>query len=136
MRRAITIAFFLSSAFYLLFAHSLHLAVAALCVMGAHAGGSIQWTFSTTLLQMSAENRFLGRVFSIEQALVMLTISASTYLTGWGIDRAGLTARQMASLLGLAFILPGLMWIVAERRLKTVSEEMEAAPVARTEPAD
>jgi MFS family permease len=136
MRRAITIAFFLSSAFYLLFAHSPFLAVAALCVMGAHAGGSIQWTFSTTLLQMSAENRFLGRVFSIEQALVMLTISASTFLTGWGIDRAGLTARQMASLLGLAFIIPGLMWIIAERRLKTVSEERETAPVARTEPAD
>lgn len=136
MRHAITIAFFVSSAFYLMFAHSPHLAVASLCVMGAHAGGSIQWTFSTTLLQMSAENRFLGRVFAIEQALVMLVISASTYLTGWGIDRAGLSARQMATLLGLAFIIPGLMWLIAERKLKIESEEAETAPIVTVEPAD
>ncbi|MEW6209381.1 MAG: MFS transporter [Acidobacteriota bacterium] len=136
MRRAITIAFFLSSAFYLMFAHSPYLAVAALCVMGAHAGGSIQWTFSTTLLQMTAENRFLGRVFAIEQALVMLVISASTFLTGWGIDHAGLSARQMATVLGLSFIIPGLMWMIAERKLKAVSEEAEPQTVARTESAD
>jgi predicted MFS family arabinose efflux permease len=117
MRRAITVAFFVAGIFYLLFAGSPGLVFALIFVIGAHAGGSIQWVFSTTLLQLAVPNRFLGRVFALEMALLTLTMSVSTYLTGWGIDHAGLSARQMAMLLGLAFMIPGVGWYLLQRWL-------------------
>jgi MFS family permease len=128
MRRAITVAFFLSAAFYSMFALSPMLIVAALFVVGAHAGGSIQWVFSTTLLQMTVPDKFLGRVFALEMALLTLTMSASTYLTGYGLDYAGLGPRQMAAILGLAFLIPGTLWLVLQRRL----DRGEAAPSIQT----
>jgi predicted MFS family arabinose efflux permease len=117
MRRAISVAFFLSGAFYLLFANSPVLAVALICVIGAHSGGSIQWVFSTTLLQMSVPDRFLGRVFALEMALLTLTMSVSTYVTGWGVDYPGLGARRMATVMGLAFMAPGFVWLALQKWL-------------------
>ena len=114
MRQAISVAFFVSTAFYLLFAHSPMLAVALICVVGAHSGGSIQWVFSSTLLQMTVPDKFLGRVFALEMALLTLTMSVSTYVTGWGVDYPGLGARRMATVLGLAFMVPGIAWLMLQ----------------------
>jgi predicted MFS family arabinose efflux permease len=137
MRRAITVAFFVSALFYLLFAHSPVLAVAIFFVIGAHAGGSIQWVFSTTLLQLSVSDRFLGRVFALELAFVTLTMSLSTYLTGYGLDYAHLSPRTMASILGLAFMIPGIVWFFAERWLNgdEAAQSRQAHPIIETEPA-
>ena len=138
MRRAISVAFFLSMAFYLMFAYSPVLAVALLCVIGAHAGGSIQWVFSTTLLQMTVPDRFLGRVFALEMALLTLTMSVSTYVTGWGVDYPGLGARRMATILGLAFAIPGIGWLMLQRWLDRGESagcaypQMEVEPVTET----
>jgi predicted MFS family arabinose efflux permease len=115
MKGTITFAFLLSSAFYLLFASASSLPLAILCVIGAHAGGSIQWVYSTTLLQVSAENRFLGRVFALDMALVTLSMSLSTYLTGYGLDHAGISARGMATILGFVFIVPAVVWFLIQR---------------------
>lgn len=115
MRRAIGAAFVVSSVFYLLFAQSPIFAVALMCVVGAHSGGSIQWVYSTTLLQMSVEDKFLGRVFALDMALVTLAMSVSTYATGWGLDHLGLRPRTMAMLLGLAFLIPGAVWLCLQR---------------------
>ena len=117
MRRAITVSFFISAIFYLLFAHSPGLLVAGLCTIGAHAGGSIQWVFSTTLLQMSVENRFLGRVFAVEQSFLTLTLSLSTYLTELALDRAALSPRQVASLMGIAFLIPFVVSLLVQRSI-------------------
>jgi hypothetical protein len=117
MRQAISVAFFVSTAFYLLFAYAPVLAVALICVVGAHSGGSIQWVFSTTLLQMTVPDRFLGRVFALEMALLTLTMSVSTYVTGLGVDYPGLGARRMATVLGLAFAVPGIGWLMLQRWL-------------------
>jgi len=117
MRRAITIAFFVSATFYLFYAQSPSLVVALICVLGAHSGGSIQWVFSTTLLQMTVPDRFLGRVFALEMALLTLTMSVSTYVTGWGVDHPGLGARRMATVLGIAFAVPGVVWLMLQKWL-------------------
>ena len=117
MRRAITIAFFVSATFYLFYAQSPSLIVALICVLGAHSGGSIQWVFSTTLLQMTVPDRFLGRVFALEMALLTLTMSVSTYVTGWGVDYPGLGARRMATVLGVAFAVPGVAWLLLQKWL-------------------
>ena len=128
MRRTITVGFFVSALFYLLFAHATSLPMAMIFVIGAHSGGSLQWVFSTTLLQMSVPNKFLGRVFALELALLTLSMSASTYLTGYGLDRAGLTARQMATLLGLAFVIPGIAWFLLQRWLDRAEASDDARP--------
>lgn len=117
MRRAITVSFFISAIFYLLFARSPGLLIAGLCTIGAHAGGSIQWVFSTTLLQMSVENRFLGRVFAVEQSFLTLTLSLSTYLTELALDRVAMTPRQVASLMGIAFLIPFVVSLVVQRSI-------------------
>lgn len=111
MRSAISAAFFISAAFYLLFASAPNLIAAAIFVVGAHAGGSIQWVFSTTLLGMSVPDQFRGRVFALELALLTLSMSLSTYLTGLALDRYGLAPRSAAALLGMVFLVPGLAWV-------------------------
>jgi predicted MFS family arabinose efflux permease len=135
MRQAISVAFFVSTAFYLLFAHSPVLAVALICVVGAHSGGSIQWVFSTTLLQMTVPDRFLGRVFALEMALLTLTMSVSTYVTGWGVDYPGLGARRMATVLGLAFVVPGIGWLMLQRWLDRGEDKARPAPLLEVEAA-
>ena len=131
MRRVIAIAFFIAAAFYLAFAHSPTLAFAALFAVGAHAGGSIQWVYSTALLQMSVKDRFLGRVFALELAMLTLTMSLSTYFTGWGIDHAGLSPRQMATILGLAFLVPGIAWLLSQPWLDLGDQdEAESSSIA------
>jgi predicted MFS family arabinose efflux permease len=140
MRHSISAAFIVSAIFYLLFAHAVSLPMAMLFVIGAHAGGSIQWVFSTTLLQMSVPNRFLGRVFALEIALLTLSMSVSTYLTGYGLDHAGLSARQMATLLGIAFVIPATAWFLLQRWLDRAEDSItqrapsiiEAEPVTET----
>jgi predicted MFS family arabinose efflux permease len=134
MRRAISVAFFVSATFYLMFAQAPALAVALVCVVGAHSGGSIQWVFSTTLLQMTVPNRFLGRVFALEMALLTLTMSASTYLTGLGVDYPGLGARRMAMALGLAFAVPGIAWLTLQKKLDRSDHDRQRA-ILEAEPA-
>ncbi len=136
MRRVIGIAFFITAIFYLLFAHAPTLMLAALFAVGAHAGGSIQWVYSTALLQMSVPDRFLGRVFALELAMVTLTMSLSTYFTGWGIDHGGFTPRQMATILGLAFLVPGILWLLIQRWFdKTeASEDEQSQSLIEAEP--
>jgi MFS family permease len=134
MRKSISIAFFVSCAFYLLLAHSPVLAVALLCVLGAHSGGSIQWVFSTTLLQMTVPDRFLGRVFALEMALLTLTMSVSTYVTGLGVDYPGLGARRMATVLGFAFAVPGLAWLMLQRWLDKGDGTGRAPQLLEVEP--
>ena len=134
MRKAISIAFFVSASFYLLFAHSPAFSIALICVLGAHSGGSIQWVFSTTLLQMSVPDRFLGRVFALEMALLTLTMSVSTYVTGWGVDYPGLGARRMATVLGFAFMVPGIAWLTLQRWLDRGEVIAPGHPVLDVEP--
>lgn len=135
MRQAISVAFFVSTAFYLLFAYAPVLAVALICVVGAHSGGSIQWVFSTTLLQMTVPDRFLGRVFALEMALLTLTMSVSTFVTGLGVDYPGLGARRMATVLGLAFAVPGIGWLMLQRWLDRGDSAARPHPRVEVEPA-
>jgi MFS family permease len=79
--------------------------MAAVCAMLAHAGGSTVWVFSTTLLQIHAEDRFRGRVFSADLSLGSLTFAVTAYLAGHFLD-AGFSARTVASGTGLAMLIP------------------------------
>lgn len=118
LRQAIGPAFFMVGGFYVALAWAPSLWLAALCVLCAHFGGSILWVFSTVLLQMEVPDRFRGRVFATELALVTLMSSASSYWTGHQLDRAGWSPRTLSLALGVMFCVPGVLWLIIQSRWK------------------
>jgi predicted MFS family arabinose efflux permease len=88
--------------------------MASACAMFAHMGGSTVWVFSTTLLQLHAEDRFRGRVFSADLGFSMLTIAAGAYLGGRLLD-AGVAARTVATYTGVVMLIPAALWALAMR---------------------
>jgi MFS family permease len=132
LRRSIGPAYFMVGAFYVALALSPILPIAALSVLLAHFGGSILWVFSTVLLQMEVPDRFRGRVFSAELALVTLTSSASSYLTAYGLDHAGWTPRSMALLLGSLFCVPGVLWLMILSRWRDTGAQVQTPAAVTT----
>jgi MFS family permease len=127
LRRAIGPAYFVVGIFYVALAGAPTLWLAALCVLFAHFGGAILWVFSTVLLQLEVPDRFRGRVFAAELALVTLMSSASSYWTGRQLDRAGWSPRELSFALGAMFCVPGVLWLIIQSRWQ------EAAPEGRVE---
>jgi MFS family permease len=111
MYRAIGLSFFVAAGSYLLFSKAPSLLWAAPFVFAGHLGGSVQWVFSTNLLQRMVPDQFRGRVFAAEMALLTLILSLSTYFTGMALD-TGMDPRLVASRLALLFIVPGTMWTI------------------------
>jgi MFS family permease len=111
MYRSISFSFFIASGAYLLFSQAPSLLWAIPCVLIGHIGGSIQWVFSTTLLQQIVPNQFRGRVFAAEMALLTLILSLSTYFTGLGLDH-GVDPRVLTMRLAIIFLLPGTFWVI------------------------
>lgn len=87
---------------------------ASACAMFAHAGGSMVWVFSTTLLQLHTEDRFRGRVFAADLGFSMFTIAAGAFVCGKLLD-AGIAARTVATWTGLAMLVPAALWGLAMR---------------------
>ena len=114
LRRSIGPAYFIVGVFYVALAFAPTLPVAAVCVLLAHFGGATLWVFSTVLLQLEVPDRFRGRVFAAELALVTLASSVSSYLTAYALDQAGWSPRRMSLVLGALFCVPGVIWLVIE----------------------
>jgi MFS family permease len=115
MQTWIGIAFLIGGAFYAAFGSATSF-VFALIVLGiAHCGGSILWVFSTVLLQRSVDDKFRGRVFAAELALVTLTMAVSNYTTGELLDRFQVSPRLVTIGIGIFFVMPGLAWFLTQR---------------------
>jgi MFS family permease len=112
MRRAILGGFVAAAAGYAVLGLWGAPLAAVAAVVFAHAGTSMNWVFSTTLLQNYTEDRFRGRVFAADYGLCTLTISASSYLAGVFLD-LGVAPRVFAVALGAAMIVPAAAWALA-----------------------
>ena len=130
LRRVIGPAYFIVAVFYVALAGAPTLSVAALSVLCAHVGGSILWVFSTVLLQMEVPDRFRGRVFAAELALVSLTMSVSSYWTGYELDRGGWSPRTLSFALGILFCIPGTLWMLILSHWKAPPNEPLSQPSA------
>jgi hypothetical protein len=130
LRRSIGPAYFMVGAFYVLLAFAPTLPVAAAAVLCAHFGGSILWVFSTVLLQMEVPDRFRGRVFAAELALVTLSSSASSYWTAYQLDHAGWSPRTLSFALGAMFMVPGAVWLLILSRWQAPAVEDLSPPAA------
>jgi hypothetical protein len=114
MRLGIMVAFGLAGAGYMLVAWAPLLWIACAAVALAHSGGSIAWVFSTTMLQKYTEDKFRGRVFSAEFAFMMGTLALVTFIGGTLVD-AGLSVRVLAFAVGCTVLVPGVLWMFAQR---------------------
>src|SRR6184192_573993 len=127
MQTAVGIAFLMGGTFYIAFAVSRSFVLALLFLLTAHTGGSILWVFSTVLLQREVEDKFRGRVFAAELALLTLTMAASNYLVGELMDRFGFSPRVVTVGVGTFFVLPGLIWFLTrgwwDRKERTIGLE-------------
>ncbi len=115
MRVSIGFAFLLGGTFYVAFGLSRYFVLALIMLLIAHMGGSILWVFSTVLLQWSVEDEFRGRVFAAELALLTLAMATSNYITGELLDRFRISARIITAMIGVLFLLPGLLWFMTAR---------------------
>jgi len=109
MHKAIALAFFLAGFSYMLLSQAPNFLVAAPLVLIGHIGGSVQWVFSTTLLQKNVPDNFRGRVLAAEMVLFTFILSLSTYFTGAALDM-GEDPRRVMFFLGALFLVPGLVW--------------------------
>ena len=96
MRPLIGLAFAWGALWYAVFAIVHHPALAFICVVVAHFGGSIVWVDSTVLLQRMVPDEFRGRVFGIKaQAAPPRQDSSRPHLSG---HRAPRSTRDSTSL--------------------------------------
>ena len=128
LRRTLGPAYFVVGGFYILLAFAPNLPLAALAVLCAHFGGSILWVFSTVLLQLEVPDRFRGRVFAAELALVTLSSSASSYWTGYELDHGGWSPRTLSFVLGVLFMIPGAIWLTILSRWQAPAVEQTPQP--------
>jgi MFS family permease len=110
----ITMGFCIAAIGYLGLGFAPNLAAAALAVIIGHAGTSMNYVLSSTMVQTMSEDRFRGRVTSVEFALMMTSISLSSYLSGEAIDR-GVAPQTVASFVGLFTVVPILLWLFTTR---------------------
>lgn len=91
------------------------LLLAAIAVVIGHSGTSMNYVFSSTLVQTLSQDRFRGRVTSAEFALMMTTISLSSFFAGEAID-AGIGPQRVAMYVAALTMLPVALWLYTTRK--------------------
>jgi hypothetical protein len=73
-------------------------------------GGSVNWTYSTVLLQAKVPDRYLGRVFALDFSIFTLLMAGAVWGTGWLVDTFNLDPRTVAIYGAFGYIIPLLIW--------------------------
>jgi MFS family permease len=124
LQRAISLSFFSTMIFWVGFAWSPNLAVAALLLTFAHFGVSTQWVFSSSLINLWVKDEFRGRVFGLDFMLYTLVLAISAWGTGALLDRTGANPRVLMTILaGLLLVTQfGWWWLKPAEPLKVEVE--------------
>jgi MFS family permease len=116
MRRLMIISFIWVTVGWLLLGFAPSLWLAALALILRAMGGSATWTYSSTIIQMSSDNAYMGRMFSLDWSMFYLAVTVSTIVTGKALDSLGSShAPDIAIISGILSIIPLLAWIAAVR---------------------
>jgi MFS family permease len=75
-------------------------------------GSGTVWVFSAALLQTIVPDRFRGRVFAFEFALLTLTQSISIFWAGFAQDTLGWSVRQVTASMGISGLFVASLWLV------------------------
>jgi MFS family permease len=114
LRMAVLVGFVIGGIGYIALGNVRSVWAAVAVIVLAHSGTSTVWVFSTTLLHLNTDDRFLGRVFGAELALSMLVLAGASWIAGLAID-GGVSPRTMAVATGAAMFVPAAMWVAAMR---------------------
>jgi len=75
-------------------------------------GGSINWVYSSSMLQMMVPDRYLGRVFAFDIAMFTLGSALSTLWAGWASDTLGLSPYEIALALAVVPFVIAISWLL------------------------
>jgi MFS family permease len=89
LRKFIAVGYVLVTIGWFLFGSASTLPLVALALIVRAMGGSINWTYSSVIIQKSTPNEFLGRMFSLDMACFQLATALSIIATGAAIDAVG-----------------------------------------------
>lgn len=104
------------SAGLLAFAAAPSLALAAAAVVVRGMGGSMNWTYSTVILQKTVPDRLLGRLFAVDLGVAQSTAAAFSVVWGLAID--GIGVRPVVWTAGVVSLLPLAAWTLALRWMR------------------
>ncbi len=116
LERAIGLSFLVTAVFWLAFALSPSLPIAALMLACAHTGISTQWVFSSSLLTMQVEDGMRGRIFSVDFMSSMFMMGLSSWAAGKVLDATSLSPRGlMACLSGVVLVTAAIWWLLGRQ---------------------
>lgn len=127
MRRLLIVSFIMVTIGWFLFGLAPTLLIASLALLVRAAGGSVTWTYTSTILQMSTADEYLGRIFSLDWAGFYLMTTISALVTGILIDTIG--AEQVRGIVigsGALSIIPLVLWTLAVSWLERTKLETAA----------
>ena len=119
LRRLIGAGFALIVLGWLLWGIAPSLELLTLAVVVRAMGGSVNWTYSSVIIQQIVPDDYLGRMFSLDFAGFELVQSVSIIVFGLAIDAAGGdNIAQIVYASALVAILPMLAWLAIVRGLE------------------
>lgn len=112
MRRLIIIGFAAIVVGWFMLGGAFTLVLAVIAIFIRAIGGSINWTYSQIIIQKTAPDEKLGRMFALDMAGFQLATVASTLIHGALIDAAGAeNVRTISIWTGVVSLLPLLIWV-------------------------
>ena len=108
--------------------------LAAVGIAIAHLGGGAQWTLSSYGLQRIVPDRIRGRIFAFDAALITLTLTASSLVTGWTAQAFG--ARPTTTVLGLVAVGWAIAWTWLSTDVRRATMIEGCGPPPAVEPAE
>lgn len=115
LRRWIWLGFALMSFGWVGFGLAPYLLFAAVSIVFRGMGSSINWTYSSVIIQYRVSDKFLGRVFALDFSIFTLGYAISVWITGFLVDILTLNPRQLSLWLALGGLIPLLFWTFVNR---------------------
>ncbi len=117
MQRLIIVGFIAIALSWLLLSAASSLLLVTAAIFLRAMGGSINWTYSTVIIQKSTTDAYLGRVFSLDMALFYLATVASALIHGLLVDALGIDNLAIIAVgtLGVSSVVL-VVWFILTKR--------------------
>ncbi len=112
MRRLVILGFLFALIGWLFIGAGWSLFIVSMGLLVRAMGGSVNWTYSSVIIQKSVPDRFLGRVFALDMAVFQLATVLSILLHGGLVDLMGADQIPLISYgTAVVSLIPLLVWI-------------------------
>lgn len=132
MRRLILLGFVFGAIGWPLLGWGASLFIVAIGIFLRGMGASINWTYSNVIIQKTAPDAKLGRMFSMDMLGFYIAATSATLLHGWLIDTLGIeNIAWVAWGTFVVAIIPTVVWYFGVQKLESIDlEKVQVAPVA------